>query len=943
MSFSHEIGAPFTLATLPKPVGSTNGRAHAAGVCSITGIKKRKRTEIAVGLDGEGISIYSLQNPQLVTSYALPPSARFTIAPCSVYRKGSSRSQSQRFTYAAVTGSTQNDKLQVHCFRENLQGDKSEIAKTAYTPSNNARILALEILPVGAGGSATSATHDLLATFDNGDVICLSSDLGVVRWTASLKPWLSGDSVEHVSTATAKAVSRGLLRHREDIAAGWSSLSDDRSDILDLTQVLCVVSRKSNGVGALHLVQAQTRSQDLNTGQLSPLKHLVSWNLPTAAQSSRQLPLSAQYVLHASSGSLYILTGTTLLSFDFSDTVPRLYSNLALPKPGADSFLRLAQDIVFTTSGLTCRIFDTKFNSLQACQHFDAGSSTLDTASPAKKRKFTEGRTETKGPGQPHLVAYYAEQDLVVVVSGNEMSGLQLRSDSNHKRTKAAGTSLADALGKGLAPQSKGQSQDWNERRAKLNKYASKGKIDKFEGAFAADLGIALEPPEPQAKLENEVNGGPLTNGVGPKIPEEDAIAIDFDNKDTVKDNLRTWKMPSAVNNARKIQSRRYALYALSRIFRLARVGKKTSGIEHRLQIQFFPPNVFHWLLHTGHLTVGSLRHALLEEAAHGTQEVPQIDDGDIVNAIVDFDPELHILSAVLNDGGHLIAGEVVQAIRLLMQNLDDEPEADETPKLLTNGTAPSEDEMDVDIASELEAADHEIDHALSVLDHGLLIRSHTLRPALIRLHSFSPPIITSTLRSMLPRRDLESLLRLLHVEMKNGGWSSSFDADADLSTMDASTDAPDDHAVTIIASLLSYTLDAIGAGAWLTAVGGDIDSESSEDMINALYSDTSEALNGFWEARYMRGLLGEFLRFASNLPKSHKPSAKSLERQRKPFAVSKDDGELPMLPLGSKPDMGIERMKAGKGGKKGEMSKREMGMLISKGVPKYSVEKIRI
>lgn len=61
MSFDREIGAPFTLASLPKPVSSTNGRIHAAGVCSISGIKKRKRTEIVVGLDGESVSIYSVR------------------------------------------------------------------------------------------------------------------------------------------------------------------------------------------------------------------------------------------------------------------------------------------------------------------------------------------------------------------------------------------------------------------------------------------------------------------------------------------------------------------------------------------------------------------------------------------------------------------------------------------------------------------------------------------------------------------------------------------------------------------------------------------------------------------------------------------------------------------------------------------------------------------
>lgn len=62
MSSDKEIGAPFTLASLSRPVGSTNGRIHATGVCSISGIKKRKRTEIVVGVEGECISIYSVRN-----------------------------------------------------------------------------------------------------------------------------------------------------------------------------------------------------------------------------------------------------------------------------------------------------------------------------------------------------------------------------------------------------------------------------------------------------------------------------------------------------------------------------------------------------------------------------------------------------------------------------------------------------------------------------------------------------------------------------------------------------------------------------------------------------------------------------------------------------------------------------------------------------------------
>ena len=320
---------------------------------------------------------------------------------------------------------------------------------------------------------------------------------------------------------------------------------------------------------------------------------------------------------------------------------------------------------------------------------------------------------------------------------------------------------------------------------------------------------------------------------------------------------------------------------------------------------------------------------------------VPKINDGDIAKAIVAFDPELHLLSAVLNHKHFLPIGEVVEAVRLLTQSLDDKPAAaEDTPKLLlTNGAAPTDTDMDVD--AELDTATTEVDHALTVLDNGVSIRSNTLRPALTRLHTFPAPLISATLRAVLPRRDLEGLIRLLHSELKNGGWSSQYDFVDPEATTD---DSPDDHAVTIIASLLSSVLDAIGAGAWLAAVGTpSAADDAGKDIIDSLHADCSEALNGFWEARYMRGLLGEFLRYAANLPKSAKPSSKTLENQGKPFAleVQKDGEDLPMLPLGGRGDMGVEKTKQGKGGRKEERSKREIGMLISKKVPKYSFERV--
>jgi hypothetical protein len=905
-----------------------------ARVCPYTAYVSRKAYPAQI------TETQKLQNPQLVTSYALPPSTAFALAPFSVYRRGSSKAPSQRFTYASVTGSIQTDRPQLICFHEKSSGDGTETAKTAYTPSGSAQILALDVLPVPSSASAASATHDVLATFDDGDMVCLSADLETVRWTAQLKSLKIGSVVDYVSMATAKVVTRGLLRSREDIASILNPTSDDTSDLQELTQVLCVIGHKLSGSITLSLVQVQSRSQDLITNSLSPLKHLVSWELPDSATLLNATASPAQYSLHAATGILHILKGKTVISFDVSDNVPRLYSELTVPGADVDSFLRISQDVLFTTSHHLCRVFDARFNTLQAFHYLDT-SSIPNAASPAKKRKITQPEPTQQG-AQVHLLAYYPDHDLVVAVRENELVGMQFDASLTHKRARHNGTSLADALGKGVCSSNARDTQKWQDRKAKMDRYASKGKIYKFEEAFAGDLGIQVDTIKSQNKQENETNGGPLTNGLGPKISDEDAMAIDLDQDS--REDSKIWKIPSVVPDARKLQFRQYASYALSKIFRLQTTSQADGSPQTTLKIRFFPPNIFEWLLQIGHLSAASIRHAILEQSPENAEFLSSVVDGDIIQSLVDFDPDLHILSAILNHSGHLPVGEVVQAIKLVMQSLNEQPQADDTTKLLTNGVAESEEEMDVDITSELEAATHEVDHALSVLDHGLLIRSHTLRPALIRLHGFSPRLITSTLRMMLPRRDLESLISVLHLEMKNGGWSSSIEAsESEVPTTESSNESPDDHAVAIIASLLSCTLDAIGAGAWLATISSSADSESSEDIIDSLQSDTSEALNGFWEARYMRGLLGEFLRFASNLPKSHKPSTKSMMEQGKPFTITQDDGELPMLPLGAKPDMGIEKMKVGKGGKKEERSAREMGMLISKQVPKYSFERIVI
>ncbi|OAL46436.1 hypothetical protein IQ07DRAFT_574305 [Pyrenochaeta sp. DS3sAY3a] len=959
MSSDQSIGSPFTLASLSKPIASTDGRLHAAGVCSISGIKKRKRTEVVVGLGGEGVSLYSLQNPQLVTSYALPPSATLSSAPYSIYRKGSSKTPTQRFTYVSLAGSASTDKPQIVCFHEKILGDQAETVKTSYLTAPPAQVLSIDSLPVARGGSARETTHDILATFDNGDVICLSADLTEVRWVANLTSLISsGEShidIENVTTATAKAVTRGLLRNRGDIAAILNPSSDESSDILDLTQVMCVIGRGHDGSWTLSLLQVQPRSADLPVNHLSPLKQLLSWTLPKSSKVPPSTTSPPQFSLHASTGTVHILADGVMVSYDLSGTVPRLNAELAVPGAKIDSFLRTSQDTLFTSSNSTCRVFDTKFSSLQALLVLDSASNSSENTSPSKKRKHAQTPAKDSTQGALDLVAYYADISLIVAARGNDLVGMQFGGISTRKRVKVDGTLLIDAIGKGIVltsePVAAYDIEKWQSRKEKLERYAAKDKVAKFEENLAADLGIQLESSVAESNQGNEINGDSLMNGTSSKNANSDAATTNEIDGEPAEDDLPRWKSIKGQSNSKLQQNRRYALFALSKIFSWTEsviesdATSTTERTRGSLKVEFFPPNVFQWLLHTGQVTKESIRRSILDESPSMAQSVANIRDGDIVKALVDFDPDLHILSAVLNHSHFLPVAEVVQAIKVLIRSIEDVPEDSDATKLLTNGATGSDDEMEVDITSELDAASNEIDHALSVLDHGLVVRSHTLRPALIRLHTFPPDMISSTLRTILPRRDLESLIRILHLELKNGGWSSSYDfVDSDDVHNEESTESPDDHAVTIVASLLSNTLDAIGAGAWVASVGST-SAESAEDMITSLHNDTSEALNGFWEARYMRGLVSEFLRYASTLPKSHKPSAEKLQGQNKPFPVTgKLEGEdLPMLPLGAKADLGIERAKKGHGGKQEQRSKREMGMLISKRVPKYSFERIVI
>ena len=62
MSSRFSLQNPYVVASLPRPIDRSNGRYVVGEVYGgVPGLKKRKRSELAVGIDGEGINLYDVR------------------------------------------------------------------------------------------------------------------------------------------------------------------------------------------------------------------------------------------------------------------------------------------------------------------------------------------------------------------------------------------------------------------------------------------------------------------------------------------------------------------------------------------------------------------------------------------------------------------------------------------------------------------------------------------------------------------------------------------------------------------------------------------------------------------------------------------------------------------------------------------------------------------
>ncbi|KKY21556.1 hypothetical protein UCDDS831_g04201 [Diplodia seriata] len=949
MSSGKELEAPHTLASLPKPIDPVNGRTLASTVYSLSAARKRKRSELVVSVDGDGISLFDVQAPRLITSYALPPQSSFTAPPFSVYLKANKQRPAKRFTYATVKESSGSSRHQILCFSEEAHPTPTgNPDKTAYTiPSTSGKVFSIDALPLKSSGSAGEDTHDVVVLFENGQVDCLSATLQTVKWSTNVLG--SSDKIVEFSAYTdAATAKRGLFKSREDAIAALDPIADAESETLSATTLLCLVTRPADEESfraegrSLHVCAVRPKSTGGITINKPTIQALLTLSLPRSHIDS-QADLQPSYSLHVSSGLLYQLASGSIVTYDFSTTVPQLKSELTVPGTPLHNFVRVSSSLLMAASPISCALYDVKYNSVQAI--LPLGSKNEESQSRKRKQPLP---LDAQSPLA--LLHYVADLGLVVGLANDELIGLQVGSEVSSKRSKVRGGLLIDAIGKGVGrkpanldapstgPHPLGvcllnpadtSSKAWHRTRKQLDEFIKAQDVRSFEETFAQEVSIQLRGKSAE---EDQTNGAkdvdmeePKANGV--TDDEDDQAFPEWDFPDTPWDiNLQT--------------KRHKAVYLLSKVFDFSSAEREI--IAHDLpstplRIRFFPPNAFQWLIWTGFLTTDMIRQAMRQEST-GLQA---ISPADVIASILNFDPGMQLLCDVLRDHPGLDVDLVVQAIKALVNSLETES-FPEIKGQLTNRPEPSEsrdeESADKEFDAVADAAGWALTRAESFVDAGIPIRSHSLREALTKLHTFPAALVSQTLRKSLTHKEIIFLINILRLQLHQGGWINTYLQDGPHDS--AEFGDPSDRAIAIIADLLGCALDSIGAGGWLTS-GND----AKADTIQALRMEVSAALEGIHEAAFMKGLLNDFLRFGwKRKTVQQGPSDKRLKEKGKPLTLQQADAaEARILPLGFKVEGKVQDSKVGLNGEVKPLTKREIGHKISMRVGKYSFERIEV
>ncbi|MCJ1388141.1 hypothetical protein MMC18_000986 [Xylographa bjoerkii] len=917
---------PQVLARLPKSLAAGDNGPLAADVYALVKGKKRKRSELAVAVNGEAINLYDVRSPDITISihYSVPAPASFTCPPCSIRLKHD-EGFNQRLTYCSLT----DPKPRIQCF--------TEISGKNYESHGRISIARHDLIgtksPVVFLNTCTmkmprteNKTLDiaLVVVHEDGAIRCLTENLKEELWISESGSRTNASEIGDTRVLCATMLTtdearKGILRNREDILAKLQGVGDDSGNDIGVSDLLVILvqSMTPNIASARKTVEMRfysTRANNMQSKTLphqpryTPLEQLVAFPIPDPALLCND---KSSYFIHTGSGILYHSTGKTLRLYDFTGPLPRLTHQIQL-KNRIHSYRRLSSSSVILATSANLSVIDTQYRAVLSTMSLEPDPEDSGV-SPTTKHSSRKQNTR--------LLSYFVSLDVIVAIQGRNLLSYQfsdLKSVYAGGYKRARNGKLIDAIGRGIrnssttsgAPTIGGSvlanfgtilnedmaDQKWEEVKAQLDVLVSKGNVEEFDTLMAADISIL------QTESKNK--------------------AIHDRHNEPSRQKQR--------------YSRSKLVYLISKIFNVKydqKSAENTTFTRSTLSIAFLPRNVFQWLTANDCFSMQYIESALKQSAK--LKPLARLQPNAIIHALINYDESLAALLSVLESPTFLTARELVYAVRIGIENLRTQDGLPDR-KLLTNGEVNVVAHPDTEMRIVNGHSEHDSEPTL--LSEKLSNAHQLLRHSLNRLHSFHETDIRGALRTELSQPVLLSFVDFLRMDLAQGGWLSRYIEGEETLPVRNETNGT----INIATKLFNCAIDCLGTGGWISGAMNAAISDNV-DTIAYMKAEVSAALEGIEEAAYLKGMLNEVLLFSKTV-KIRPPELRTEESSLiRPITVAVQTWEDSILPLGLKANQGPSLTKIGAGGEIQDRSMRDVGRLKSRKVGAYSFERITI
>lgn len=839
-----------------------------------------------------------MRSGSIVASYprSLATPFIFTCAPYSIkLAKGSSRN-SRRFTLCSVNDS----RPKLLCFSEEtgkVAGQTFRPASTTFDlPEPNVPIVHIEAFANPGSNSETPAL-DILCVHQDGQLSCYDEALTRRKWGPQIgfAPdviQLGQSDVIQVSSVNISKARKTFLKNRDDVLGILHQNTGNFAPNL-----LLVLSRpvddpaKSEQRRLLFRILA-FKSPEINTNH-HQVHELLSLIIPEP-----KIPKSKRTVfrLHASSGTLYQGTGRHLFIYNLTALTPQLVRTINFESwQGVSSYMRISSDLIAMLSGNSVVVMDSEFGSCRANYEF-----AMPSGSP---KHFSD---------DAQLLAYHDPSGTAILLNGRKLLAVDLSgtftSRSSTSRKRKRGGLLIDAIGRGS-----------------LSVY-TRPPPPKHTVSSSLALGDLMDPHQESTEWEEQkiALNALLEKGDHHEFDRQVSSSLDELFKNGLS-NMHNDRLTSSTHAPPRIVE-----YVLGQMFSSSPHNGPDHGanqVQRELYMKLFFGKIWHNLIRHGLISTERVEAVIRREDNLGLNTNLRV--GGLIRAVAECDESLAALLDLLRSSCLIHGSELCHALKVVISRYSAFV-AGHGQKLLSNGNEPgiftdnSRNDMDMLNGSPnntLQQLSGDSDLLPSILD--VIIARYDACPT---------ATVTKAFKDHLSSSELQTLVVLLRTKLRQNGWLSSYTEDG--LTVDRESQHKD-REISMIGKLMSCAVDSLGTGGWL--LNNDLTNNNAEavETISNIQAEISTALEGIWEANYLRALLGELLICGKG--------ALKFQTARVQPALDWRGTPKTALPLGLKLEQDISLVKVGAGGELQTRSRRDIGKLKSRRVPKYSFEQIAI